>query len=595
MRLRTRLALVTGGAVTGIVALLAGTVFLAERQDLLQRADADLQREAAAIVGELVGGAAPDAAIDAHQPRAYEALAQVVDEDGDVAPLHAADITLPVTGRVMEVAAGSRDRFVTTVELDGVDYRVLVAPGDAGALMVGRSIDDVDDRLAALAVDLALVAVAGFGAAVLLGGLVAGSALRSISRLSASVADVTDARTLRRRLRVDGDDEISRLSGRINTMLDALEDARRSQNQLVADASHELRTPLTSILTNLEVMEDGHRLAEDERLRLRADVRDEVLGLSAAVDDLLDLARDGAPTGPFDDDVALDLLVADVVDAARRRWPDRVIACTAEPCIVVGDRSQLHRAFTNLVENAAKWSTPGGHVEVTLTADAVTVRDHGPGIPPDELPRVFERFYRATSARGLPGAGLGLAIVHKVVTDHGWRVEAANDPAGGAVFRVVLTGATPGRRVGPGEVPARRPGRRVAGLPLGALAGSGAGTLAVAALAVLLVVHEGGAGAGAPVPLVGLNGVLDRCGRQYCVGAAVADFGPSWYVADTHARYDFDADGVRDLLTDELDGLVGTQVRLETDGGSLDQDVYSINGLPFRDLHGQLPAPAPAP
>lgn len=599
MTLRARFALVAGGAVTCSVALLSIVMYFAERQDLLRRADADLQREAASLSSIVLDGRV-NPRIDADQVRHYDLLAQVVAADGRITPLQGSATMLPVSDRVLDVITGRQDRFVSEAMLDGRDYRILTVPAPAGALMVARSTDDVAEHLVTFAVSLCLVVIAGLGVAVLLGELVAKAALRSITRLSAAAEDIAAGRTLRSRLQITGQDELARLTSIINSMLDTLDQARRSQNQLVADASHELRTPLTSIRTNVEVMEDERRLTDDDRRRLRADTHSEVLGLITAVDDLLDLARD-EKTNESVDEVALDLLIADVVESVRRRWPETTIEYSARPKVVIGDRTQLQRAFANLVDNAAKWSPPGRPVEVSLTQDAVNVRDHGPGIPGDELPHVFERFYRATTARGLPGAGLGLAIVMRVVDEHGWQVRAENHPDGGAVFRVELpavpaAGARPGAvapstATGPGAA-----GRRgLAGLPLRPLIGAAATALTLAAIVVLFVVHDGLPGSDAPVPLVSLTGVLSECGGQHCVEGAVVDFGPSWYVRGTRAPYDFDGDGTRRLMEAEIAGLEGTRVRLETDGGALDQDVYTINGLPYRDFHGQLPAPVGTP
>jgi two-component system, OmpR family, sensor histidine kinase MprB len=109
---------------------------------------------------------------------------------------------------------------------------------------------------------------------------------------------------------------------------------------------------------------------------------------------------------------------------------------STEPTLVRGDPRRIHRAVSNLVDNAVKWSPPGGPVELSLSGGALTVRDHGPGFADGDLPRVFERFYRADGARGLPGSGLGLAIVRQAAEAHGGFAEAANAPGGGALLRV---------------------------------------------------------------------------------------------------------------------------------------------------------------
>ena len=176
-----------------------------------------------------------------------------------------------------------------------------------------------------------------------------------------------------------------------------------SQRQLVADASHELRTPLTSLRTNIEVLSSDALPAED-RKRLLQDVVAQLGELTVLVTDLVDLARGDEPA-LVAEDVRLDMLVADAVERARRHAPDKVFFAELDPSLVKGVPARLDRAVSNLLDNAAKWSPPGGQVEVRVRDGELSVRDHGPGIDEADLPYVFDRFYRATAARGLPGPG----------------------------------------------------------------------------------------------------------------------------------------------------------------------------------------------
>ena len=221
-------------------------------------------------------------------------------------------------------------------------------------------------------------------------------------------------------------------------MLSALDDSLRAQTRLVADASHELRTPLTILRTNVEVLLRAENLAPEERARMLEEVRSQAEQLTELVGDLLDLSRieDAQP-----EPVALDELVESAVERTRRTAGVDV-ETRLEPTTIRGVPIRLERAIGNLLDNAAKWSPPGSRVEVLLRQGELTVRDHGPGIDPDDLPRVFDRFYRAPGARGVPGSGLGLAIVRQVVEEHGGSVTAENDPAGGARFRVRLSAAS---------------------------------------------------------------------------------------------------------------------------------------------------------
>jgi two-component system sensor histidine kinase MprB len=237
---------------------------------------------------------------------------------------------------------------------------------------------------------------------------------------------------------LEGDDELSRLAGSFNTMLEALERSMVAQRRLVADASHELRTPLTSLRTNIEVLAGSQRLPKHERERLLASVVTQLEEMTALVADLVDLARDGEAPGEQAEEVRLDLIVADAVERARRMHPESQIDASLEPTLVSGAPARIARAVANLLDNAAKWSPPGAPVQVAVRAGELTVRDHGAGIHPSDLPYVFDRFYRAPSARGRPGSGLGLAIVKQVADSHGGRVSAEQAPGGGALLRLSL-------------------------------------------------------------------------------------------------------------------------------------------------------------
>jgi len=155
------------------------------------------------------------------------------------------------------------------------------------------------------------------------------------------------------------------------------------------------------------------------------------------VGDLVDLARQ-EPVDGNAEEVRLDELAQEAVARASRHAPAQHFELDSEPLAVSGIPARLERAVNNLLDNAVKWNPPGSPIEVTVRAGQVTVRDHGPGFAPEDLPHVFDRFYRATRARGLPGAGLGLAIVRQVAEAHGGTVEASNAPGGGALLRLSL-------------------------------------------------------------------------------------------------------------------------------------------------------------
>jgi two-component system sensor histidine kinase MprB len=160
--------------------------------------------------------------------------------------------------------------------------------------------------------------------------------------------------------------------------------------------------------------------------------------LGELVGDLIELARDGERSGESHESLRFEELVAAAVERAQRHAPSIEFTTELEPCEVTGARGRLDRAVANLLDNAAKWSPPGGAVEVVLRDGELIVRDHGPGIGADDLPHVFDRFYRATAARGCAGSGLGLAIVRQVAEGHGGTVHAEAAPGGGARLRLAL-------------------------------------------------------------------------------------------------------------------------------------------------------------
>ena len=210
--------------------------------------------------------------------------------------------------------------------------------------------------------------------------------------------------------------------GRLQTSRAELDASVDAQRRLVADASHELRTPVTSLRTNAEVLRAQPDLPAAQRGEILDDVVAQADELGLLVADLIELARDGEPPNADErEDVRLDELVGGGRRAGAAATPRRRRSTLdAEPVVVEAHRERLGRAVNNLLDNAVKHGPAGGPVEVRVTADgALTVRDHGPGIPPGDRAHVFDRFWRGADARARPGSGLGLAIVRQVAESHG--------------------------------------------------------------------------------------------------------------------------------------------------------------------------------
>jgi two-component system sensor histidine kinase MprB len=326
------------------------------------------------------------------------------------------------------------------VTANGIHYRVLFARvGEGFTVVLARPLVEVDSALRRLVVMMVLVTVGGVGLAMGLGRVVTRAAAAPVARLSDAAERVSETGDLSLRIEEPGtQDEIGRLAERFNAMMGALETSVTAQRQLVADASHELRTPLTSVRANIDLLASGRLTDPAERERLIADVRVQLEELTAIVNDVVDLTR-GAEQPTTVEDVRLDDVVRADVERFERRASHPPVEVDAEPSIVTGDAARISRAVRNLLENAATWGPPDGAIEVTVRDATVSVRDHGPGFAEEDLPHVFDRFYRSTSARGMPGSGLGLAIVRQVAEAHGGRAVAENAPGGGAVVRLEVS------------------------------------------------------------------------------------------------------------------------------------------------------------
>ena len=305
-----------------------------------------------------------------------------------------------------------------------------------GAVQIARPLDEVDSQLNRLLVALAVLGAVGIALGVGLGALVARAALVPIGRFTSRTEKLSSQLDLSQRMEVVGDDELARLARSFNTTLGraralrggaAPSGGRREPRAAHADRQPAGRTSRT--------MQDEERLPPDERERMRADIVEELDELTALVGDVVELAR-GAKPGEAQDDVRLDRVVEDLVARADRRAANEVeLRLSAEPTLVRGEPERISRAVSNLLGNAVKWSPAGGLVEVRLADGVLTVRDHGPGFDEEDLPHVFERFYRAAGARRMSGSGLGLAIVQQAAEAHGGFAEASNAPDGGALLR----------------------------------------------------------------------------------------------------------------------------------------------------------------
>jgi two-component system sensor histidine kinase MprB len=454
MSFRARLALVAAAAVALAVVLASVVVYVVVRDQLRSTVDDSLRERAQEIshrpLDQIFGGPGPTFG-------EVGVYLQLVSANGDALRPRDQTTPLPINARVLDVAAGNRGAYFSDARVRDVHLRVLTFPYIPErleirdpippvrlvyALQLARPLTETDDSLAQIRLLLFLICAGGIAVAAGLGLAVSRAALAPVRRLTDATENVTETGDLSERIEARGQDELSRLAVSFNSMLGALEESTRKQRQLVADASHELRTPLTSLRTNIEVLASGRRLPAAERKRLLSDVVEQLTEMTTLIAELIELARVGQhPAEP--EDVRLDLLAGEAVERARRNRPEVTFNTELDESLVSGVPETIERAVANLLDNAAKWSPPGGEVDVAVSDGTVSVRDRGPGIDDEDLPYVFDRFYRARSARGMPGSGLGLAIVRQVAEAHGGDVVAERAEGGGTRMTLRLNGARP--------------------------------------------------------------------------------------------------------------------------------------------------------
>jgi two-component system sensor histidine kinase MprB len=467
VQVRSRIALVAAGAVALAVLAVAISAYVAVRKDLLGAIDQSLARTAALLEHERA----------AHElARAYEMLSvpgtglpatsanlvgQVVGTNGVIVARTRDSDGLPLPAAVRAVAEGRAGELLLNVTTLGGPQRLLVRPFGTGlALELGARLSGVDADLSRLADILAWAAAGGIVMALGLGAAVSGLALRPVRRLTAAAEDVAASQDLSRRLPAEGRDELSRLASSINMLLGALERSEIAQRQLVADASHELRTPLASLRTNVELLaslgsgaeaEKTFGLDPEEHRQLASDVIRQFDRVGRLISDLVELARQDRPGVGPPKLVEIDLatVVDEVLADQTAHHPGVRFAANLAPTRVLGAYADLARMVTNLVDNAAKWSPPGGTVEVVVEEGPparLSVRDEGTGIEPEDLAHVFDRFYRGRTAGRVPGSGLGLAIVRRIVEVHNGSISIESTPGSGTEVVVTLPAVDPTSR-----------------------------------------------------------------------------------------------------------------------------------------------------
>jgi two-component system sensor histidine kinase MprB len=443
--LRARVTLLAAICVAGAVGLVSLGAYLTVRDNLYQQIDESLVARATSAV---------------ETPPVQSRLQQIpgaflASTDIQIGLLYSnAQLVYPGEGRQppwgqpeLAVARGESPYSLRTDQ--ATDTRVIALPSGVGeAMVLAQSLEPTKHTLAELSLVLLLISGAGVVVAALAGTAVARGGLRPVERLTSATERVSRTGDLRS-IPVSGDDELARLTHSFNTMLGAVSESQERQRQLVADAGHELRTPLTSLRTNLELLlaagrSETAQLSEQDRADIEFDIRGQLDELTQLIGDLVELARQDEPRAEFER-VELIEVVERALDRARRRAGEIDFDVQLQPWVLTGDSSALERAVLNLLDNAVKFSPEGSVVRVRLCplgdgTAVLEVADAGPGIGENDLPKVFDRFYRSSEARTLPGSGLGLAIVKQAAERHGGAVYAANATDRGALLTIRLPG-----------------------------------------------------------------------------------------------------------------------------------------------------------
>jgi len=446
--LRQRITWLTGLAVALAVLVTGTAVYATARISLFDQLDRELVETASQATANVVTTDGVLTQLNGAALRTASLIVEVVGADGTVYYAHEttehlvlgpAEIATAKLGSGMSARNGSSNT--------GTEYRIVSIPMTNlpdHALVVGKPLDLTDRTL----YSLLLVLLVFGGLATILSGVVGAAVarqalhpLRELNRAAEYVSATDDLTPVK----VIGNDELSRLATSFNSMLNSLARSRDRQIQLIADAGHELRTPLTSLRTNIELLSADNRspmLPPGARTDILRDVSAQLTEFTNLIQDLVQLARDDR-VQPAPEPIDLRDVVSDAVARARLRGPRLSWDVELDSLLVIGEYDTLQRAVTNLLDNAVKWSPPGGTVRVQLEGDRLRIADQGPGIAEEELPYIFDRFYRSDTSRNTPGTGLGLSIVAQTVARHGGWVRAGQSAQGGAEFTVHLPASEP--------------------------------------------------------------------------------------------------------------------------------------------------------
>ncbi len=445
--LGVRLALAFLTVALAAIGVFAALTMMSARNEVAGLADRQREDDLAATAiaaGEAYqradGWATADLAGAAAVAARSQATLTVVDANGGViaAPTDALASMMMQMHGMAAVDTPRGDPVSAAVVVDGQPVGAVTLRFPTQAMEAERHVRDALSRTALLGVLIA-------GAVALVVALyVSVRVTRPVTALTIAAGDLAAGRR-ETRVDADGPGELRTLAVAFNGMADHLDREDRLRRNLVADVAHELRTPLAILQGSTEALLDGVDQPTPEVL---GSLNDEVSRLRRLVGDLETLAAaEAAGLRPRTEPVDLADVATSAADLLRPLADDREITLTvgARPAAVIGDADRLHQIAVNLIANAVKFTPPGGAITVRTRADGFSARlevvDNGPGIPEQDLPRVFERFWRGANGDKASGSGIGLAVVAELVAVHQGTVTAGNVPGGGARLTVTIPAA----------------------------------------------------------------------------------------------------------------------------------------------------------
>ena len=444
MNLRTRFALIAGALVFVLATVMSVGAYRIASSQLENQVQTSLEQRISRILNIMdrpdftwQDSFGPGPVNQAIMQTEVDAITQVVLPNGQILgrreypqlPIERADKALSF--------GGDRVNESSTI-IEGHTFRTMtVLANDGSLIQVAKDTQILIDARNGMRKWFPLFAALAVMVSAVIGWLFAGRVSKPIEDLALAANDIAQTQDLERRIKVSGSDEVARLSTSFNTMLTALNKSMNRQRQLVQDASHELRTPLTSLRANSELLERAS-VSDADRAAILADMRTEIDELTALSTELSALAIDQkAAESPIDTDLAV--IADEIATRAARRGGAAVSVHVTDDVMVQARPHQLERAISNLVDNAIKFSGGSSEVEIHVGAKRVEVRDHGPGISDEDKPHVFDRFYRATATRSMPGSGLGLSIVSQFAEDHNASAYVLDNVGGGVIVGIQFT------------------------------------------------------------------------------------------------------------------------------------------------------------